>query len=100
MYSFLGVLRTAITTWSSTLPRAPGMSGSLNTAPTGGLYFGFFSALGALGAATVAGAAEPVTDAVEAAPVADTAGPPHSTISSGASRVSATVAGTTRTARI
>src|SRR5688572_27805161 len=100
MYSFLGVLRTARTTWSSTLPRAPGMSGSLNVTPTGGLYFGFlFAAFGALETPRVAGAADTVV-AVEVSADAESAGPPNSTASSGASRVSATVTGTTRTARI
>src|SRR3954451_20087291 len=95
MYWPLGVLRAASTTWSSTLPRAPGTSGSLNTTPTGGLYFvwGFF--LPVATAATVDGAA--VTD-VASAVVAVAA--VAATASSGASRARAIVAGTTRTGRI
>ena len=96
MYCFLGVARTARTTWSRTLPRAPGISGSLKTAPTGGLYFGAFFSSAADAALAAEVAAGLVCGDVEAPAEAENA----DTASSGASRAIATVAGTTRTERI
>ena len=87
MYSFLGVWRTASVTWSRTLPRALGISGSLKTTPTGGLYFGGFG---------LAAGADTAADDAEAPAGADCAEPPNSTASSGVTRASAIVAGTTR----